>query len=226
MNVQEMHFAVKANLNKLDSSYRNLQIPEIDWFLNQAQMVFVKSCMPQSASLFLGREFEITQRTIDSIRTLVVPIRITTNSSFITIPENYLFYVSAYVDARKNTCSRTIRCYEVQHDDLHRESTNTSSSFEWEECNINFETGGIRCYTTDFTINSMDLTYIRQPKLIHNAVQYNGGTYNYFGTVLTGTSNCELPAITHDDIVRIAVFLASRAIEQPTSNQKFEETKL
>ena len=72
----------------------------------------------------------------------------------------------------------------------------------------------------------MNLVYIREPKLIHNAAQYNGGTYNYFGTTLTGTANCELPMITHDDIVRIAVFLASRAIEQPTSNQKYEETKL
>jgi len=226
MNIQEMHFAVKAGLNKLDSSYRNLQIPEIDWFLNQAQQVFVKACMPQSASLFLGREFELSQRTIDSISTLVTPTKIKVVDNIVPLPKNYYFHVSSYVEASKGACSRTIRCYQVQHDDLHKESSNTASSFEWDECNISFENTGILCYVTDFTVSNMNLVYIREPKLIHNAAQYNNGTYNYFGTTLTGTSNCELPVITHDDIVRIAVFLASRAIEQPTSNQKYEETKL
>ena len=89
MNVQEMHFAVKAGLNKLDSSYRNLQIPEIDWFLNQAQQVFVKACMPQSASLFLGREFELSQRTIDSISTLVTPTTIKITNNIVPLPKNY-----------------------------------------------------------------------------------------------------------------------------------------
>ena len=226
MNIQEMHFAVKMGLNKRDSNYRNLQLPELDYFLNQAQQVFVKSCMPQSASLFSGREFEITQRSIDSIRVLVTPKEITITDNVALIPNNYLYYVSSYVDAQRKACQRTIRCYEVQHDDLHKESTNTSSSFDWNECNISFEDKGIIFYTTDFTISKLKLVYIREPKLIHNAAQYTGGTYNYFGTVLTGISNCELPVITHDDIVRIAVFLASRALEQPTSNQKYEETKL
>jgi len=226
MNIGEMHFAVKMGLNKRDSSYRNLQLPELDWFLNQAQQVFVKACMPQSASLFLGREFEISQRSIDSIRVLVTPIDIAINNNIALIPNNYLYYVSSYVDARREACKRTIRCYEVQHDDLHRESANTSSSFDWNECNISFEDKGIIFHTTDFTVSNLKLVYIREPKLIHNAAQYIGGTYNYFGTALTGTSNCELPVITHDDIVRIAIFLASRALEQPASNQKYEETKL
>lgn len=226
MTIREMHYAVKSGLNKLDSNHRNLQVPEIDWFLNQAHDVFVKSCMPQNASLFIGREFETSQRTIDSISVLVKPVVLPIVETVVSIPKDYYFYVNSYVTATKNNCTRLIRCYTVQHDDLHQESSNTVSSFEWDECNMNFEEGGIRLYPSDFKVTKFNLVYVRKPKLVYNAKDYNNGTYDYFGTTVTGTSDSELPIVAHDDIVRIAIFLASRAIELPTSNMKYEETKL
>lgn len=226
MTIKEMHYAVKTGLNKLDSNHRNLQVPEIDWFLNQAHDVFVKSCMPQSASIFLGREFETSQRTIDSISVLVQPVVLSIVEELVSLPKDYYFYVNGYVEAVKDNCTKLIRCYTVQHDDLHKESANTVSSFEWEECNINFEAGGIKVYPSDFKINKLNLIYIRKPKLVYNAADYNNGSYDYFGINVSGTSDSELSVIAHDDIVRIAIFLAARATEQPTSNMKYEETKL
>ena len=44
MNVRGMHYDVKQKLNKVDSQqYRNLRVPEIDWKLNEAYEIFVKS---------------------------------------------------------------------------------------------------------------------------------------------------------------------------------------
>ena len=39
-----MHYDLKLKLNKLDSNqYRNLLVPEIDWVLNEAETIFIKS---------------------------------------------------------------------------------------------------------------------------------------------------------------------------------------
>ena len=43
LNVQEMHYDFKIKFNKLDSNdYRDFQVPEIDWLLNEAQEIFLK----------------------------------------------------------------------------------------------------------------------------------------------------------------------------------------
>ncbi len=68
--VRNMHYEFKRQLNKLDSQkYRNLLVPEIDWVLNQAMHVFIKAvAFPKSSEA----GFESSQRTIDSIRTIVI----------------------------------------------------------------------------------------------------------------------------------------------------------
>ena len=71
MNAREMHYDFKQKLNKIDSQkYRDLIVPEIDWKLNEAQEVFVKVIAQPRLQSQLG--FEINQRTINDIRTIVI----------------------------------------------------------------------------------------------------------------------------------------------------------
>lgn len=70
MNIKEMHYDFKRKLNKVDSStYRNLKIPEIDTYLNEAQELFVKIVAYPRLRSYLG--LEKGQRSIDDIRSLV-----------------------------------------------------------------------------------------------------------------------------------------------------------
>lgn len=235
MDIKGMQYDFKQKLNKVDSQqYRNLRVPEIDWSLNEAYEIFIKSIAEPRYRNGLG--FEINQRSIDDIRTIVindfsiVPTQIDTKTWFVTLPENYMFFISAYIEVTKTNCG-TKRCRAIlrQHDDKHEENTFTNSSYEWEEINIRFYEEGIKIFTDGtFTPNSLKLDYIRKPAYIHNAQDFLP-TNSYTlpdGTVLTGTQDCELPEHTHREIVDIAVLITTGNLQIPDYQIKQEKRNL
>lgn len=223
MNSREMHYDFKQKLNKIDSQrYRNLQVPEIDWKLNEAQEVFVK--VIAEPRLRNGFGFEINQRTIDDIRTLVrnqsldngscLPaVAYDSESYTVDLPEDYWFHVSSEVIATKGTCENVkLDTIVRQHDDRFKSSPFDKSSFEWREVNLRFLENKIRIYTDGtFTINHLCLDYIKKPIKIHNAQDAQGGSYRDLGTgaILTGFQNSELPEKTHSEIVDLAVLITT-----------------
>lgn len=218
MNVRGMHYDIKQKLNKVDSQqYRNLRVPEIDWKLNEAYEIFVKSVAEPRINNHLG--FETSQRSIDDIRTIVVndfsiiPTVIDSSTYYATLPDNYMFYVSADVVISKEGCeNRTATCILRQHDDKHELSPFDKSSFEWKEVNIRFYENGIKIFTDGtFQVEELKLNYIRKHAYIHNAQDFlPTGSYTLpDGTVLTGSQDCELPEHTHREIVDIAVLITT-----------------
>ena len=139
MDIREMQYDVKFKLNKIDSQqYRNLRIPELDWVINEAYEIFVKSIAEPRTSNYLG--FETSQRTIDDIRTIVVndysatPIKLNDKTYSVALPANYMFFISAdVVITRKNCSDRIARAIVRQHDDRFESSPFDESSFEWKE---------------------------------------------------------------------------------------------
>ena len=224
MDIKGMHYDFKQKLNKLDSQqYRNLRVPEIDWTLNEAYEVFIKSIAEPRLKNSLG--FETNQRTIDDIRSLVIddasltPIKINSKTWFVPLPSNYMFYVSANIDITKENCSsKTCRVTLRQHDDKHEESPFDCSSYEWGDVNIRFYSNGIKIFTDGtFIPTDLRLDYIRKPAYIHNAQDFLP-TQSYTlpnGTVLVGTQNCELPEHTHREIVDIAVLITTGNLQIP-----------
>jgi hypothetical protein len=218
MNIKEMHYDFKQKLNKIDSQqYRNLRVPEIDWKINEACEIFIKSIAEPRINNHLG--FEVNQRTIDDIRTIVINDKVLTatqiddTSYFVTLPEDYMFYISANIIMSKGTCKDKIgRAILRQHDDRFETSPFDNSSFEWGEVNIRFYDKGIRVFTDGtFSIKELRLNYIRKHAYIHNAQDFlPTGSYTLpSGQVLTGIQNCELPEHTHREIVDIAVLITS-----------------
>lgn len=219
-----MQYDVKYKLNKVDSQqYRNLRIPEIDWTLNEALDIFIKSVAEPRTNNQFG--FETSQRTIDDIRTLVVndqpltPIELSPTTYYVALPDNYMFFVSADVIMNRQTCGdKKGRCILRQHDDRFEDSPFDCSSYEWGEVNIRFYEQGIKIFTDGtFTIEELNLNYIRKHAYIHNAQDFLP-TMSYKlpdGTLLTGTQNCELPEHTHREIVDIAVLILSNNLELP-----------
>lgn len=243
MTVQEMHYDFKMKLNKIDSEqYRNLRVPEIDWLLNEAQEIFIKNVAFPRVPNHLG--FETSQRTIDDIRSIVIENELLHKdlnssdsdsvSSFgkqkvFTLPDNYMFYISAKVKVTKAQCgSKEVQLLIKQHDDKFEESPFDNSSFEWGDINATFDSKGLRIYSDGtFDIENVKLNYIKEPAYIHNAADFKpSGQYKSLrtGLNLIGRQNCELPNQTHREIVDIAVMLASSNLDM--QNIQIKQGKL
>jgi hypothetical protein len=224
MDIKGMHYDFKQKLNKVDSQqYRNFRVPEIDWSLNEAYELYIKSVAQPRQHNNLG--FETSQRSIDDIRALVVndkeiiPTLEADGTYFITLPVDYMFYLSSTVLIKKSTCGvRNARGILIQHDDLSLENSFYNSSYEWKEVNIRFYEKGIKLFTdSTFTIEKVKLNYIRKQKYIHNAQDFlPSQTYNLpNGTVLSGTQDCELPEHTHREIVDLAILITTGNLQIP-----------
>lgn len=232
MDIREMQYDFKQKLNKIDSQqYRNLRIPEIDWKLNEAVDVYIKNIAEPRKYTHLG--FETSQRTIDDIRTLVVNNENITASPisdkeyFISLPQNYMFYLSSESKISKESCGTiTAKTNLRQHDDRHETSTFDKSSFEWRETNIRFYEEGIKIFSDGtFTVEGLCLNYIKKHPYIHNAQDFGSGTYNlHSGASLTGSQDCILPEHTHREIVDIAVLIATGDLQIP--DYKIKQAKL
>ena len=227
MTIEDMHADFKRKLNKLDSQqYRNLNIPEIDRILNEAQELFVKKITKPRGKSYMG--FEINQRSTDDIKTLVVEgeslvvsgnLQVTSRT--FPLPDNYWYFVNATAIATKGECTKHIRVHIRQHDDKFMDSPFDKSSFDWEEVNAVFNQDGILVFfDEDFDVRELKLTYIKRLSYIHNGKGYNEttGYKNADGTYVDGmvdnditpttafTRNSELPSHTHNEIVDIAVY--------------------
>lgn len=239
MTPREMHYDFKQKLNKIDSQqYRNLLVPEIDWKLNEAQEVYVKMIAnPRSQPAKLG--FEINQRTIDDIRTIVVdqvlsngivPTVYDTTSYIAILPADYWHLLSSKVYATKGACLNVkLKTTQVQHDDEHDLSPFDRSSFEWRKSNIWFNKEGIRIFTDGtYSITKIVLSYLIQPRRIHNAQDYQGGTYIPLdgGVPLVGSQACELPVMLHREIVDLAVLITAGDLSLPDYSLKQKKVQM
>ena len=233
MDIKSMHYDFKKKLNKIDSQqYKNLKIPEIDWVLNDAAEIFVKNIAQPRKSNNLG--FEINQRTIDDIRTIVVDeddsTAIVVSNDKAELPKDYWFYVSSHAKISKGDCS-DIRAdvFIRQHNDAVKSSSFDDSSFMWRIVNARFYEKGIKFIKdSDFTIDEFFMSYIKRIKYMHNAEDF--GSDNMYtlpsGDVLTDTQDCELPEGVHREIVDIAVLITTGELESPSYQFKREKLNI
>lgn len=230
MTVQEMHFEFKRRLDKVDmAGNRNLRPEFIDSLLNSAVSVYIKRLVAPVHSKFLYG-FEVSQRVIDSLYTLVkedIPVTIMSYNDDIyqcALPIDYMFHVKTDVMCKDDVCDNDVRCIVKirQHADNFRLSEFDKSNLMFRFVNGTFvgqlETnlpGRYLNIYADFTIDDVLMTYIRRPARISIAGDIGGYTLPD-GTVLTTNQDCDLPKVAHDEIVNLAVLLAKDEIEMPT----------
>ena len=227
MKVQDMHYDFKMKFNKIDSQKnRNLQIPEIDWILNEAEKIFVKLVAYPRKFTHLG--FEVNQRSTEDIRNIVVSKKIPVNSSIgisaasgnrlngVVLPVDYEMFLRGRCLITKGKCVNKEAVFiPVQHDDPSDLSENYSSSFDWREVIGNFDSLGIQLLVKDFFVSEFTLSYIRKREYICFPSGVPGGTYKLPGSsvALSENQNSELAEVTHNEIVDIAVMLAAGKIQ-------------
>lgn len=199
MQILDMHFAFKQKFNSLDtSSRRSFQPQEIDWLLNEAQTQFVLS-----RADFRTQGLSEGQRILDDLRPLFTDATVVPVSNLASFPPDLLLSLKVEARVTKPGCgTKVIRVFNMAHDDEHQKDTFTQSSFEWEELNAEYRQGSLLLFPTDFTIDDVVFTYIKNPPLMH----YAPTPYRLpSGVVLTGIVDCILPIHTHNTIVDMAV---------------------
>jgi len=226
MTIKDMHYDFKKKLNKVDSQQnRNLLIPEIDWALNEGYELFVKMIAQPRTKSYLG--FEVNQRSIDDIRTLVVNNQCSSiSNNIVPLPQDYWHFLKGEVTISKGNCTgKKAKFHLRQHDDEFEQSPFDKSSFEWRHVNGVFFENGIKLFDDGtFTNDEFCISYIKRPRYIHNAEDFRTGTYKLpSGQVLTGSVDCELPEHTHREIVDIAVLIVTGEIQASDYQVKLQK---
>lgn len=215
MDISNMHIAVKLELDKSSA----LELPafepeEIDFWLNNAIRKFVKT--RYSGMNVKGTSFEQTQKRTDDLRTLLVVDTISSisssqasrfeNGSKWDLPVDYWFSIRETISVWMTTPAEIFHwgVIESTWDEidarlldpysehiLHYNVAKPIRLFNGET--IEIITDG------NYNIGAIVMTYIKAPVTVD----------------LSGTTDCDLPEHTHDEIVKLAVSMMLENIEQP-----------
>lgn len=229
MNIQEMHLDFKIKVNKIDSQqFAGLFVPQIDWLLNEAQEIFIKTRL--GINNIYQKGLEASQKRIEDLRPLVVKNHTVTTSSLDSktyealLPSDYLYYLRSKANATKGNCTGELSIIIVQHDDLTNvlASQFYSPSFEWLETSAVFNNNSLYAYSDgSFSIDSVVLEYLRKPVRMAYPSGYENGSYELPDGTLVSTdqdSDFANNMFAAREIVDIAVTLATTSI----ADQRYE----
>jgi hypothetical protein len=226
MTIQEAHYDFKMKMDKVDSlSKPDLNDAEIDWLLNEAQLLFLAQRVGTNNLYKMG--FEVNAKRIEDISTLVIkyplqPAIIPNNlGDFIyevnlhTLEYNVYQVIAAWAKAQVQDCPDIdVALKHIQHDDYRdslKDPFNKPSSqffpYNYGRATTNPDHRSIFIYGSDKPITEVYLEYIKVPRRV------SLGTYEYIDGVIYPPQTFEFPESRHTQIVDIAVFLASTIVE-------------
>lgn len=231
MTVAELHYAFKLGMDRVDTmSSTDFNPAEIDWLLNEAQLIFVNNRINPTTKK--PRGFEGDQKRIDDLATLVIkyPIQPAITPTLLDtgvyevdlndLEYDYLHLISLYADIDLgNDCIKSIPLKFIQHDDYRdslRDPFNSPSlefipyNFGRSSSNLGFPS--IFIYTGVFvsaTLDNVYVEYIKKPSKI------SLGNYKYIDGVTYTPATSELPDSVHSQLVDLACLIAANAIESP-----------
>lgn len=235
MTIAEMHYDFKIKIDKVSSfQNRHFNAAEIDWFLNEAQEVFIKERINGNNLYKTG--FEETQKRIDDLSSIHVKYPA---QAFIIMNNHgqndgvyiyecplsstsfpYMYFTKGNVKLTLPTCVGRAILKVIQNDDLEQALINPFELTD-ERVLANFgkssaTTGAsIYIYSKYPVVESkVYIEYIKRPNLM------NLGNYVYIDDTTKPVTNCELPEHTHREIVDIAVMIVSGIIESNSYNIK------
>lgn len=226
--IRELHYQFKLNMDRVDTqSNPDFNVAEIDWLLNEAQMVFLKQ-RSSSKSNPKRTGFEASQKRIDDLSTLVIKYPLqpgitpaldaTSNVYELSISSfsfPYFQLVSIYADVTVNNCAKKIKMKFAQHDDyrvLLEDSFNKPSE---EFILYNYGRSSLGSGSSIFIYpGTLSVTKV-YPEYIKYPTRVSFGSYTYIDGVVYPEQTLEFPPHTHSEIVDIACQLASLNIENP-----------
>jgi len=231
MTIQEAHYQFKLNKDRIDTlATEDFNAAEIDWLLNEAQMVFVKQRLGTNNNKRKG--FEAIQKRIDDLAKLVIkyPLQPAITPSVVdpgiyevsisSLVYTYLQLISGYATVKlaEDCIIEGVPLKFMQHDDYRvalRDPFNEPST-EFIPYNTGRSTNGsgtsIYLYGGQLpndAIQTIYLEYIKYPSKV------SLGTYTYIDGVVYPATTFELSDHTHQEIVDIACQLAAINTDNP-----------
>lgn len=183
MSIKRMHYLFKQKLNKIDSNQNiNFRVPEIDVFLREAELMFIRQRILKNTHRAVG-SMDFTNELSDDLISVIKTTTITEIvNNGITLPEDYLYYGVLSAKATKGNSTTILKgLFTPVVEEL---NSYNASSFEWGELNLKMRNNRIEfIVTNDFVISEVYLTYVKKPKIIHNAEDYSG-TVTVSGTTI------------------------------------------
>lgn len=237
MTIREAHLLFRVLKDRVDSlAKEGFEAGEIDLFLNKAQLQFVQ----QRLDLFNKRSsgFEASQKRIDDLSTLVIKYPLQDGITPIldqgvyevplsSLEYPYLRLISATADATQNNCTKRTLLKFIQHDDYRDSLRDPFNSPSFEFIPFNFgrsstdpSSSSIYIYPGSLSISKVYLEYVKEPKKV------SLGNYVYVDGTTLSPQEFELPPHTHEEIVSLAVLLASLAIEDQGAQFKAQDYNL
>lgn len=227
MSIQEFHYAFKLSMDRIDTlSNIDFNPYEIDFFLNEAQTVFVNQRF-SALSNMKYKGVEATQKRIDDLHTLLIkypiqpgitPVKDSgvyeVNLSNLEYP--YFHMMSAYADVLTSpNCESQIILKFVQHDDYRELLKDPFNKPGQEYLPYNFGLSSDRLnpsifiYPGNYTIKKVYIEYLKVPK------RMSLGNYTYQDGTTYPPTTSDLPTNVHLELVDLAVQIASLAAQSP-----------
>lgn len=237
MTIRELQYQFKINLDRVDSlSNPDFNAGEIDWLLNEAQLVFIKQRMSMRSNS-KQKGFEESQKRIDDLGNLVIkfPLQVGVTPTLVSpgiyefplssLTYPYLFLLDTWVEVQVNeNCTKNIPLRFTQHDDYLQALKDPfySSHEEFIPYNIGRSSSSVgeSLYIySSFTVNTVFVEYIKYPSRV------SLGTYPYIDGVTYPEQTLETAMHTHPEIVDLACTLAALSAQNPEYIQ-LKQTKL
>lgn len=195
MNIQEMHVAINTEMNKINSALFEVLLPqEIDFAINNSILRFIKQRYGVDSNL-KRKGFEMSQKRIDDLRTLVVPNYTAkaflpnsydpdlTEKVLFYFPGDYMFSVNSRFKVSDNECGTfTYTTSTVQYS-LDMLDINALSITNWANFRIRNNTDSyvlsLGANATNYNATD-DLTYIVRIILQKLREQYNFSQYEFY----------------------------------------------
>lgn len=224
-----MHQNVKLQLDKTSA----LELPafepeEIDYWLNEAIRKFVKT---RYSGINPKKEgFEQTQKRIDDLRTLIKHYSDSTaagssdydNGYDFQIPasgtgigdEDYWLTIGEACNIIVDTTESTVGVTECTIDEYIKRVNDPLSEHILHYGSAKplriFNGNSVELISDgNYTVDDYHLTYIKKPATVDN--------------VPAGTTDCDLPEHTHDEIVKLAASMMLENVEQPRYQSHMNE---
>lgn len=231
MTITEAHIEFRQSLDKLNSSsYPDFETEQVDYFLNDAYLRFVKT--RYSGNNILKESFESVQKRIDDLRMLVKTefCQITTNSieeneylasltnlytteaRNISSTNKYMLYLRGNVKVNSTRCGSGYKSIDIiKQDEIDIVKTHPFRKSTYHEP-VGYFIGDKISIMTDgtFTVDNFKLTYLKYPTPVS------------LGSNIT----FETAEHTHKEIVELAVYLALENVESPRQQTKVQTNSI
>jgi hypothetical protein len=195
MNIKEMHIAIGTEMNKINSAlFENILEQEVDFALNTNILRFVKQRYGAASNL-KGKGFEMSQKRIDDLRTLIVSNY--TAKAFLPpsydpdinekvnfyFPGDYMFAVNSRFRVAADECNPLVSTTSTVSNNLDMLDINALGITNWANFRIKNNTDSyilsLGANATEYNATD-DLTYIIRVILQKLRQQYNYSQYEFY----------------------------------------------